>query len=130
MNLISATMFAPWCAIEPEAEPPGLIHALTMEAVVEGWDTQEFKSPCGLEVKLLPVLLDDWGDGEHEGGWACLGWPPRVANLTSGVTRCRECHELTGRKRPSDRAMIDRGYPDYLDPPPRRPVETIRTDLV
>lgn len=27
-------------------------------------------------------------------------WPPRVRPLPSDITRCRECQELTGNKRP------------------------------
>lgn len=75
----------------------GTFHALDAAQVLDRAKTKSrrrtYDAVCGAKVRLLPFKAD--------GKTATALWPPRVSSLRDGATRCRECHEATGRKRPS-----------------------------
>lgn len=86
--MIVAAMTAPLIALDPHDQ--SMVHAITMEEVVKGWESTSLSAACGVEgLKLMP---------DTDGGYA--PWPPRVAGMPDGMSRCRECHDLTGKKRP------------------------------
>ena len=87
--LIVAMFTAPLVCVDPDAVDE--LHAATMEAIAHAWSGEhELVAACGAgAMKLLP-------SSEEQG----IPWPPRVASLPPGWTRCRACHTLTGRRRP------------------------------
>ena len=70
---------------------PNVLHAVEMEGLpIKTWPKGKAVSVCGITgLRLLG----------REDGSATL-WPPRVKGMPDGVTRCRDCHEATGRLRP------------------------------
>lgn len=86
--LFAAALHAPLVAVDPAART--VLHAATMDAVVNGWERGEVSAACGtVGLKLMD-------NGER----ASVPWPPRVSSLPEGTTRCLACHTATGRKRP------------------------------
>lgn len=73
---------------------PNVLHAVDMKGLpVKTWPNGTATSVCGL--RGLRVLSSPGVDGND----LLVLWPPRVAGLAP-MTRCPECHEATGRKRP------------------------------
>ena len=92
--LLFALIFtAPHCAIRPTKKKGGVvIHAVTMEGLVAAYKgSKTFTGACGTTgLKILSVEMK--GEG-------ALPWPPRIAGLAP-MTRCRDCWNATGKKRP------------------------------
>lgn len=86
-GLISLMLTAPLVGLRKRW--PNVLHAVEMEGFpVKTWPNGTARSACGLTgLRLL------WSSGPTP-------WPPRVRGLPEGFTRCAECHEATGRKRP------------------------------
>lgn len=93
--LIEMAMAAPLCAVVPDGDK--VIHAVTMEAIIDqmgfGEVPKEMPAACGAK----PVKAF-WLDGV-----AVLPWPVSTVGLTKLGSRCAECWDLTGRKRPRSR---------------------------
>lgn len=86
MILLDALIGAPWIAWRPDT--PAVLHAVGLHQLVGlagSWDQVDTATAaCGTDgVKLAPVP-----------------WPPRKRDLPDGITRCRACHDATGRLRP------------------------------
>lgn len=73
---------------------PGVFHAIEMEEVVRAWPDGTVTAACGA-ARLRCVAQ----------GGMIAPWPIRVKGLPEGWSRCKECHELTGRKRPRSAFM-------------------------
>lgn len=72
---------------------PNRLHAVTLDGVVAGASRGTFESACGVRrLRLYGVVIGD--------RTVAALWPPRVKGMPDGRTRCQECWELTGRKRP------------------------------
>ncbi len=86
--LAVAAFTAPLVAVDPL--DPAVLHAATMEAIVDGWDKDWIRSACfQAECKLFVA------------GGESVPWPPRVVGLADlGRSRCVACHNATGRRRP------------------------------
>ena len=70
---------------------PEVLHAIEMDGVpVKTWPHGKATSACGL-TGLRVVAVERSG---------LMLWPPRVASLPDGLSRCRVCHEATGKRRP------------------------------
>lgn len=71
------------------------LHAITMEAVIDDGLSRRhtFTSACGIsKLRLLGRTI--------EGTQIAALWPPSTRDMPEDLSRCVECHELTGRKRP------------------------------
>lgn len=86
--LVEAMLRAPLVAIQPGER---VFHAVGVGALAKGWPDGPGVAPCGAVVKLLGVPF---------GSDNAVEWPPRVSSLPDGWTRCRECHDATGKMRP------------------------------
>lgn len=78
-----------------------VMHALDAAQVAGRLNTKSrrktYDAACGALVRLYPYPTP-----EHDLIERCSAlWPPRVATLTEGASRCRDCWESTGRRRPS-----------------------------
>ncbi len=99
-SIASMLMNAPLCGT---TGPKGtVIHAV--EAT--GIPTEKRKtcdSVCGKRVKIIPQKVT-----EHDGVeiHAPAQWPPRVAKLAEGTTRCPECFEACGQKKLGDTRRV------------------------
>lgn len=99
-SLVECGLNAPLVAVL-EAEPR-TFHAVTMEAVVKGWeftddgkvkDDLHFDAACGVAgVKLV-------GSGNEP-----VPWPPFAPKRP--LVRCLDCHKATGRKSPRSRFNV------------------------
>lgn len=96
-NLLALLLNAPLCGVvKRQRRRPLVLHAITMEQVGDGWQGGDFRkrqarfvSACGREgIAAFGIEGDP------------LLWPPRVRGLPPSLTRCRECHLATGRRRP------------------------------
>lgn len=94
-SLGSLMVAAPLCALERTRERCHIVHVVTLEEMVRCWSCDAAPhSPCGATVGVLDVPL---GSGD------VVPWPVSTRGLPTPLTRCRECWELTGRKRPRSR---------------------------
>lgn len=90
-NLIELMMFAPWCArVEGDTET---LHAVTMKGLPAAtWPHGRSTSACGIgDVGIIAVTDDPKMP---------MPWPPRVASLPPGMTRCKACFDATNKPRP------------------------------
>jgi hypothetical protein len=87
--LFVAALCAPLIATHPNN--PTVLHAATMDAVIEGWDKGTVTSACGQTGLKLPTYTADN---------LVIPWPPRIRSLPEGTTRCRQCQQATGSGRP------------------------------
>lgn len=88
--LFGMMLCAPLIVMNPRASEP-VLHAVTMEGLAHRYSDKRVTVDAACGVRRLKVLAK--GD--------VIGlFPPRISTLPEGWTRCRECHELTGRKRP------------------------------
>jgi hypothetical protein len=91
MNLFGAALDAPLMAVRKRW--PNTIHAIDLQHVVGGWDRGTFWSACGLRgLRLVGTHYDE--------ALIAAPWPPRLRGLPEDTERCRECWELTGKRRP------------------------------
>jgi len=67
---------------------PNVLHAVEMEGLP--WPEGKAVSACG--ITGLRVVADERS--------MVMPWPPRVASIPDGMSRCRPCHEATGKLRP------------------------------
>lgn len=74
-----------------------VFHALDAEQVLDrlklGSRRTTYDAVCGAKVRMYPFTNGD--------RTLSALWPPRLATLAEGVSRCQVCWETTGRKRPS-----------------------------
>lgn len=85
ISLIEAAFTAPLIGFNPRARRR-VLHAVEMESLMASWTTrQTVDAVCG--AKRLKLMEDGL-------------FPPRVASLPERYERCRDCHALTGKKRP------------------------------
>ena len=92
LHLVGLMIHAPWRAMAPG--DLSVIHAATMDGVLATWPDGPLTAPCGAEVRIITSRND-------EGRLVGYRWPPRVADLKAGTTRCLTCHKATGSKRPT-----------------------------
>lgn len=92
MILLDVLFAAPIIAVSKRW--PRVVHAVEVEALVEGWNRGTFVSACGVSgLRLMGAALDDGSD--------FVGlFPPRLKGMPDEMSRCRTCWEATGRKRP------------------------------
>lgn len=89
--LIGMALDAPLIAVSKRW--PNRLHAVTLDGVVAGASRGTFESACGVRrLRLYGIAVGD--------RTVAALWPPRVKGMPDGRTRCQECWELTGRKRP------------------------------
>lgn len=84
-TLFELLVNAPLAGLEPGGEHR-VIHALTMEGLVDG-----LRAPCGVSAK---VLVLPWPYGGRPVLW------PVQHRLPGPLSRCGECWQATGKKRP------------------------------
>jgi hypothetical protein len=88
--LIVAAMCAPLTATS--LRWPGVYHAVDMGEVIRFYrDGGTVAAPCGAR-RLRPLA--------YGADQLLVLWPVRVKGLPEGWQRCRDCHDLTGRKSP------------------------------
>lgn len=90
VKLVDAALMAPLGALVPHAGT-AMIHAVTMEGIVRGWEGGDLVSACGQPVKLMAVPI-----GSEE----VVPWPPEARSLPHPFKRCVPCQKATGNKRP------------------------------
>ena len=95
MNLLTAAFNAPLVGVLRRW--PHRLHAVTMEAVVDGWKRGSFKSACGLRGMAFCAATFEESPGSDP---TAAPWPPRLQGMPEGFIRCRVCWEATGKKRP------------------------------
>lgn len=102
MNLFVAMLCAPLIGISRRW--PSVLHAVDADEICRAWPDGTVSSVCG--VRRLRLVGTTSPDVE---GVVGVEWPPRVAGLPPEWSRCRVCHELTGRRRPRSkfRATVD-----------------------
>lgn len=78
-----------------QSQADGVVHAVTCVAVKEAHERQGTPvAVCGAVSRVRLVETPD-----H---YQSIIWPPRVAEIKAeGLTRCLECHRLTGKPRPA-----------------------------
>ena len=81
----------PVCGLDTQHKTR-VLHAVTDRAVLDriGDSRTTIDAPCGAKVRIVPVAKD-----------TPVAWPPRVAALPEGWSRCAVCHEATGKRRPA-----------------------------
>lgn len=89
-SLFALLLFAPWTACR--SCQPKVLHAVTMEGIPNPGARRLCTTACGLKGARIVAS-----------GHAGVQWPPRVASLPEGVTRCRDCYVATGKPRPVSR---------------------------
>lgn len=92
--LFVAMLCAPLIGVNPD--DPTVLHAVTMDQVCHGWSGENpMDAACGAaSVKLLAATTGP------DARVVVVEWPPKIASLPAGHSRCRPCWEATGRKRP------------------------------
>lgn len=73
---------------------PRLLHAIEMDEAVT-WSLHNRTATAACGASRLRVMGDE--DGR------VVPWPPAAKPMPTGMERCRECWNLTGRKRPRAR---------------------------
>lgn len=98
MRLHEAAHLSPWlfaaCLNAPVMGVADCVyHGVTLDALAGLYSepAETVAAACGAMVKLVPL-------SEHP--TTAAPWPPRVSTLPVGRSRCKECHALTGKKRP------------------------------
>jgi len=93
-SLIAVALDAPIMAVLRRW--PKTTHAVTFEAIIEGWWRGTFTSACGIRSLRLVG---------HDG--LAARWPPKVKHCP--YVRCRECWVATGKRRPRTRWVSNKG---------------------
>lgn len=81
-------------AVDPDT---GVIHAVDAVALRDpkAESSKTRVTACRGQAQVYAI------ESDCEGRAATVLWPPRVSTLADGASRCRECHRLTGKPRPS-----------------------------
>ena len=86
--LTSLMLGAPWIGVRKRW--PNVLHAVRDEDLpIATWPRGTARSACGLAGVRL-----EWSNGGP------VPWPPRLRWMPDGWSRCADCHDATGRKRP------------------------------
>lgn len=91
MNLMTLSVWVPVVGVRKRW--PNVLHAVTFDGLpVKTWPRGQATAACGVR-NVRVWSLDDEG---------CLPvpWPPSTRGMPRGYTRCKECWDATGRKRP------------------------------